>query len=128
MSSSLAHGSDCAQLRTFLDADRSFGEHGNVNLLLDFVAFATIGLVVDRVAFSQLRHTGASFWPPKTVSYKATLLSRMFLLPVGAALSAYAKDREPDFVSLAGLTLILAPIAILFARFIREWYQARPRP
>ncbi len=75
MSSSLAHGSDCAQLRTFLDADRSFGEHGNVNLLLDFVAFATIGLVVDRVAFSQLRHTGASFWPPKTVSYKATLLS-----------------------------------------------------
>jgi hypothetical protein len=99
-----------------------------MTLLLDLVAFAAIGLVVDRVAFSQLRHTAASFWPSKTVSYKATMFPRMFLLPVGAALSAYAKDRGPEFLSLAGLTLILAPTAILFVRFVREWYQARPRP
>jgi hypothetical protein len=96
--------------------------------VLDFMAFAAIGLILDRVAFSQLRHAAASFWSSSNVNYRDTLFPRMILLPVGAALSAYAKGPDFGLLSVAGLILILGPLAILILQLFREWYRARPRP
>jgi hypothetical protein len=98
-----------------------------MTFVIDFLVLTTIGLAADRVAFAQLRHTAESFWPLANVSYRATAFPRLFLLPAGAALAAYAKGPEFNILNVTGVILLVAPVVILSLKVIREFYRDRPR-
>lgn len=98
-----------------------------MTFLVDFAAFMAIGILVDRVAFSELRRTGSSFWPVESTTYKATLFPRIVPLPVGAALSASAPGPDMNALSLIGLGLMVTPVLLLCVAVFRQWYAARPR-
>ncbi|MGN7161948.1 hypothetical protein [Sphingomonas sp. SAFR-052] len=95
--------------------------------LVDFAVFMGIGLLSDRVAFSEMRHTASSFWPVECTTYKATLFPRILPLPVGAALSAYAAGPDMNAQNLIGLGLMVTPVLLLCVAIFRQWYATRPR-
>jgi purine-cytosine permease-like protein len=116
-----------AQKRTFIDIGLEYDNLGAVTFLVDFSAFMAIGLLSDRVAFSEMRRAASSVWPFECTTYKATLFPRILPLPVGAALSAYARGPDVNALNLIGLGLMVAPVLLLCVAIIRQWYAARPR-
>jgi len=105
-------------------------KHSNcdfVTFVTDFAVYAAIGLLVDRVAFSELRRLASSSRAIKDSSYISTLFPRITPMPIGAALSAYAPGPDVDVLNLTGLALLVTPVLLLCVSIIRQWYTARPR-
>jgi hypothetical protein len=95
--------------------------------LMHFLALSALGLVLDRVAYRGLKETAGSFWPvTDAVPYSATVMPRMVLLPIGAAILALTHGSEPSLVSLTGLTLCVLPTGLLCLKVIRGWLSQGP--